>query len=143
MNQNYCSDPRELLKEVDSFSNFKLSRRDDLQIIFTEGVKPENKKLFEELVFTAKYVRGLLNVMKIGGQNSEVKSLEYVKADLTKNMEKVAGQIRELISGASQSDRKYFGENFLQMTAGAFRNLNELLADLEWTKMYLNELKRN
>lgn len=143
MSENYSKDSRELIKKVDEFSNFQLQRRDDLQIIFTEGVKEKNNKLFEDLVFTAKYVQGLMKVMKMGQENSEVKSLEHVKADLTKNMEKIVEQIREIVSGSSQSDRDYIEKNFLQMTADAFKNLNDLLADLDWTKKYLNDLKRS
>jgi len=143
MSENYFKDSRELLKRVDEFSNFKLQRRDDLQIIFTEGVKEENNKLFEDLVFTAKYVQGLMKVMKMGQENSEVKSLEHVKSDLTKNMEKVVEQIREIVSESSQSDKDYIEKSFLQMTPDAFKNLNELLADLDWTKKYLNDLKRS
>jgi hypothetical protein len=143
MSESYFKDSRELLKKVDEFSNFKLQRRDDLQIIFTEGVKEENNKLFEDLVFTAKYVQGLMKVMKMGQENSEVKSLEHVKVDLTKNMEKVVEQIRQIVAGSSQSDRDYIEKNFLQMTADAFKNLNELLSDLDWTKRYLNDFKRS
>ena len=143
MSENYFKDSRELLKRVDEFSNFKLQKRDDLQIIFTEGVKEENNKLFEDLVFTAKYVQGLMKVMKMGQENSEVKSLEHVKSDLTKNMEKVVEQIREIVSESSQSDKDYIEKSFLQMTPDAFKNLNELLADLNWTKKYLNDLKRS
>ncbi len=143
MSESYFKDSRELLKKVDEFSNFKLQRRDDLQIIFTEGVKEENNKLFEDIVFTAKYVQGLMKVMKMGQENSEVKSLEHVKADLTKNMEKVVEQIRQIVAGSSQSDRDYIEKNFLQMTADAFKNLNELLSDLDWTKRYLNDFKRS
>ena len=73
MSQSYLRDSRELLKKVDEFSNFKLQRRDDLLIIFTEGVKEKNNKLFEDLVFTAKYVQGLMKVMKTGQENSEGK----------------------------------------------------------------------
>ncbi len=112
MSENYFKDSRELLKNVDKFSNFKLVRRDDLQILFAEGVKAKNKELFEDLTFTAKYVKGLMRVMKMGQENSEVKSIDHVKADLAKNMEKVVGQIRELISGSSDADRKYIEENF-------------------------------
>lgn len=143
MSQSYLRDSRELLKKVDEFSNFKLQRRDDLQIIFTEGVKEKNNKLFEDLVFTAKYVQGLMKVMKTGQENSEVKSLEHVKNDLTKNMEKVIDQIRQIISDTSQSDKDYINKTFLQMNADAFRNLNDLLYDLDWTKKYLNDLKRS
>jgi GTPase SAR1 family protein len=143
MSENYFKDSRYLLKKVDEFSEFKLQRRDDLQILFTEGVKEENKKLFEDLVFTAKYVQGLMKVMKMGQENSEVKSLEHVKTDLTKNMEKVVEQIREIISNSSKSDKDYIEKNFLEMSPDAFKNLNELLADLDWTKKYLNDLKRS
>ena len=143
MSESYFKNSRELLKQVDEFSNFKLTRRDDLQIIFTEGVKEENNKLFEDLVFTAKYVQGLMKVMKMGQENSEVKSLEHVKIDLAKNMEKVVNQIREILSGSSQSDKNYIEDNFLQMNPDAFKNLNELLSDLDWTKKYLNHLKRS
>jgi hypothetical protein len=142
MSQSYFRDSRELLKNVDEFSNFKLPRRDDLQIIFTEGVKEKNNKLFEDLVFTAKYVQGLMKVMKTGQENSEVKSLEHVKNDLSKNMEKVVDQIRQIISDSSQSDKDYINKTFLQMNPDAFRNLNDLLYDLDWTKKYLNDLKR-
>lgn len=143
MRESYFKNSRELLKRVDEFSNFKLKRRDDLQIIFTEGVKEENNRLFEDLVFTAKYVQGLMKVMKMGQENSEVKSLEHVKIDLAKNMEKVVNQIREILSGSSQSDKDYIEDTFLQMNPDAFKNLNELLSDLDWTKKYLNDLKRS
>ncbi len=143
MRESYFKNSRELLKRVDEFSNFKLKRRDDLQIIFTEGVKEENNRLFEDLVFTAKYVQGLMKVMKMGQENSEVKSLEHVKIDLAKNMEKVLNQIREILSGSSQSDKNYIEDTFLQMNPDAFKNLNELLSDLDWTKKYLNDLKRS
>ena len=143
MSENYSKNPRELLKKVDEFSDFKLLRRDDLQIIFAEGVKEENNKLFEDLIFTAKYVHGLMKVIKMGKENSEVKSLEHVKDDLTKNLELVVEQIRKIIAGSSQSDKAYIENNFLQMTGEAFKNLTELLSDLDWTKKYLNDLKRN
>ena len=143
MSANYFKDARELLKKVDEFSNYKLLRRDDLQIIFNEGVKENNNKLFEDLVFTAKYVQGLMKVMKMGRENSEVKSLEHVQIDLTKNMEKLVEQIRQITSDSSQSDKEYLDKTFLQMNAEAFKNLNDLLYDLDWTKKYLNDLKRN
>ena len=143
MSANYFKDARELLKKVDEFSNYKLLRRDDLQIIFNEGVKENNNKLFEDLVFTAKYVQGLMKVMKMGRENSEVKSLEHVQIDLTKNMEKLVEQIRQITSDSSQSDKEYLDKTFLQMNVEAFKNLNDLLYDLDWTKKYLNDLKRN
>lgn len=135
--------PRELVKRVDEFSNFQLQKRDDLQRLFTISIDGNNGKLFEETIFTAKYVLGLMRVLKKGSAIPEVESLEHVKKDLTENMEKISGQIRGLISTASEIDKNYFEENFLKMNAVSFQNLNQLLSDLEWTKKYFNDLKRS
>jgi len=135
--------PRELVKRVDEFSNFQLQKRDDLQRFFAISMEGKNYKLFEETIFTAKYVLGLMRVMKKGASFLEIESLEHVKKDLTENMEKISGQIRELISSASEIDNNYFEEKFLKLDADSFLNLNKLLEDLEWTKKYFNDLKRN
>jgi len=135
--------PRELVKRVDEFSNFQLQKRDDLQRFFAISMEGKNYKLFEETIFTAKYVLGLMRVMKKGASFPEIESLEHVKKDLTENMEKISGQIRELISSASEIDNNYFEEKFLKLDADSFLNLNKLLEDLEWTKKYFNDLKRN
>jgi len=135
--------PRELVKRVDEFSNFQLQKRDDLQRFFAISMEGKNYKLFEETIFTAKYVLGLMRAMKKGASFPEIESLEHVKKDLTENMEKISGQIRELISSASEIDNNYFEEKFLKLDADSFLNLNKLLEDLEWTKKYFNDLKRN
>ena len=135
--------PRELVKRVDEYSNFQLQKRDDLQRFFAISMEGKNYKLFEETIFTAKYVLGLMRVMKKGASFPEIESLEHVKKDLTENMEKISGQIRELISSASEIDNNYFEEKFLKLDADSFLNLNKLLEDLEWTKKYFNDLKRN
>ncbi len=135
--------PRELVKRVDEFSNFQLQKRDDLQRLYAISIDGNNEKLFEETIFTAKYVIGLMRVLKKGSTNPEIESLEHVKKDLTENMEKVVGQIRELTSAGAENDKNYFEENFLKMNAVSFQNLNQLLSDLEWTKKYFNDLKRS
>jgi len=143
MIEQFYENPRELVKKIDDFSGYKLSARDDLQRLFDISLNENNEKLFEETIFTAKYVLGLMRVMKKGTSNPEIESLDHVKKDLTVNMEKVVGQIRELISGSNEVDKKYFEDNFLQMNPEAFQNLNKLLEDLEWTKKFMNDLKRS
>lgn len=139
----YTENPRELVRRVDEFSNFKLSVRDDLQRLFDISLNEKNEMLFEDTIFTAKYVLGLMRVLKKGHTNPEVESLENVKDDLTENMKKIVAQINELILESPETDKRYFQDNFLQMNPEAFQNLNKLLEDLEWTKKYFNDLKRN
>jgi len=37
----------------------------------------------------------------------------------------------------------HFEENYLKLSAASFQNLNDLIADLEQVKKYLNYQKRN
>jgi glutamyl-tRNA reductase len=143
MIKQFYNNPRELVKQVDEFSDYKLSVRDDLHRLFSVSLNEKNEKLFEDTIFTAKYVQGLMRVLQKGSSNPDVESLENVKTDLTENMKKTVEQLRELTSDGPETDKTYFEENFLQMSPDAFQNLNKLLQDLEWTKKFLNDLKRN
>lgn len=142
INQFYGK-PVELVRQVDEFSGNNLLLRDDLQRLFGSCLNEKNGPLFEEAIFTAKYVLGLMRVLKKGTENPDVENLDNIKSDLTENMKKIAAQIRELLSGSTDEDKNYFEVNFLQLSPDAFQNLNKLLADLDWTKRFFNDLKRN
>ena len=67
--------------------------------------------------------------------------MEKIKADFSSNVKKVISQIKDIISDADEGLQKHFEENYFEMSQQGLTNLNELLADLEWTKMYLNDQK--
>jgi hypothetical protein len=140
---HYSNAPGKLLKEVDEFSGYTLKKRADLQIIFEECITKVKDKLLDELTFTSKYVQGLLRVLKDGSSNPEVKNLDNIKTDLSVNMQKAIGQIKEVISTTDGNTQQYFQKTYFELSQQGFMNLNELLADLEWTKKYFNELKRH
>jgi hypothetical protein len=57
-------------------------------------------------------------------------------------MGKIVDQVKEIINNADDQVKEHFEDNFFVMSHEGLTNLNELLADLEWAKMYLNEMKR-
>jgi hypothetical protein len=57
-------------------------------------------------------------------------------------MEKVIEQVRGILLNASVDTKSRFEESYLTLSAAAFQNLNELIADLEQVKKYLNYQKR-
>jgi hypothetical protein len=141
--ENYNSkNAIEFLKEIDTFSNVQLKKRDDLHKIFEEIFKENKYQILEEISFTSKYVQGLVRVLKSGAGNADVKNLEHVKIDLSSNINKVIEKIREVISTADEETHKYFEKNYFEMSQHGFLNLNELMTDFEWVKKYLNEQKR-
>jgi len=134
---------KNLLDEVEKTVEIILKRKDDLQIIVDECVNHNLEEEFEDLAFTGKYIEGLKRVLKKGGDFQEIDNLDYVKKDLGENMEKVIEQVRGMLMNASNETKTHFDETYLKLSASSFQNLNELIADLELVKKYLNYQKRN
>ena len=134
---------KDILNEVEIFSDSILKRKTDLQIIIDESLQNNFDAKFEELTFTGKYVQGLKRVLQKGGELQEIDNLDHVKKDLTENMEKVIGDIKALLIHSSETNQKYFDDTYLSLTPNCFQNLNDLLEDLELIKKYLNYQKRS
>ncbi len=132
----------QFVNEVEKFSHSKLKRKIELLRIYEEALKFNNEKEFEDLAFTAKYVQGLLRVVKTGTINPEVQNIEQIKKDFSDNMNKTVDQIKKIIAGAGEDLKQHFEKTFFELTQDSFINFSELLSDLEWAKMYMNEIKR-
>lgn len=131
------------LNSAEEFTNSILIKKRDLLLIISESSTNNKEALFEELCFTGKYVNGLLRVMKSGSTNPEVKSLDQVKKDLSDNMEKVISQLKEITLNSSVEVKDEFEKKYFKLSPETFKNLNELVSDLDTLKKYLNHLKRS
>lgn len=129
------------LDETEKFTNHLLNKKDDIQQLISVVVNLKREEEFNELIFTAKYLKGLLRVVNKAPGIPEVESIDHVKADISENMKKVLDQLRGILSGVEESKVNLFEENYLSLNQDSFRNLNLLLADLESVKKYLNHLK--
>jgi hypothetical protein len=134
---------KNILNEVEIFSDSLPKRKTDLQIIIDESLQNNFEAEFEELTFTSKYIQGLKRVLQKGGEFQEIDNLDHVKKDLTENMEKVIGDISALLIHSSETNKKHFEDTYFSLTPNCFQNLNDLLEDLERVKKYLNYQKRS
>ena len=132
----------EFFIEVEKFSKHSLNRKAEMIIIYEASVNSNQLGLFRDLCFTAKYLLGMMRVLQEGGNNPQISSLEHVKKDFSSNLAKAIEQIKQITVGLDESQKKYFEEEFFVRSHAGLTNLNELLADLESTKLYLNYLKR-
>jgi len=57
-------------------------------------------------------------------------------------MKKVVEQIKSIIFKSTENTKNHFEETYLKLSPECFKNVNQLLADLEWVKKYLNHQKR-
>jgi len=134
--------PRQFLNEVDNLSNSSLKRRDDLLSIFQITFENSLEDQLEQITFTAKFIWGLLSVLKSGKENPEIENLVNIKKDLAVNIGKVKEELNHIIEKDALLKFRFEAEYFA-MNQASFQSLNELLHDLEWTKKYLNIQKRS
>lgn len=132
-----------MVDEIETFSRNTLMRKEDLRKLLQAGSQNNMKKILEDLCFNSKYVQGLFRVLKKAAENAEVQNVGQIRADITVGLEKVKDDIKQLISDTEEADRKHFSETYLQLTQNSLFNLTELMSDLEWTKKYLNQVKRS
>ena len=131
-----------LVEEIDSFSGYQLKRKEDLLTLVNLGYSNDQKELIEDLSFTSKYVQGLFRILKKGSSNSEMQNIALIKRDISGNLEKIREKIEQLIINSDDKIKEYFRGNYLRLSQNSLLNLIELMNDLEWTKKYLNHLKR-
>ena len=130
------------ITEIVSFSENQLKRKDDLSVLVKLCYSNDRKELFEELCFSAKYVQGLFRVLEKAAGNTDIQNVNQIKTDLTSNLEKVKQLIEQILADGDDRTKDYFSENYLQLSQSGLFNLRELMNDLEWTKKYLNQVKR-
>jgi hypothetical protein len=131
-----------VVDQIDDFSQHRLNKKTDLKTLYHFSLEEGKEKIFDDLSFTAKYVQGLMRVLKTGTANPEVKSLDHIKKDFTHNMQKVVGQMKEILNPADDQIKMYFDQTYFDMSQQSLQNLNLILSDLEWTKKYFNMQKR-
>lgn len=130
------------LTEIENYTGSLLFKKDDIKKIINVVVTDNREKDFAELTFTAKYICGLMHVMKNAQTIPEVNSVEHIKNDLNINLKKGIEQLKQIISSFNENDKSYFGETYLKLTTQSFNDLSNLFSDLESVKKYLNYLKR-
>ncbi len=130
-----------ILIETQRFNKHLLNKKDDVQQLISIAVKLKREEEFNELIFTAKYLRGLLRIVNKAPGIPEVESIDHIKSDISENMKKVLDHLRNILSGAEANAINFFEKNYLSLNERNFINLNLLLADLESLKKYLNHLK--
>jgi len=142
MNFNYNTKPIDFVDGIEEFSGSKLRRKIDLLRIYEEAQQNDELKLFEELLFNAKYVMGLLRVVQSSSNVPDIKNLDQIKKDFSENMEKVINELKALIKPGTDDLQKYFQDTYFELTQENFIHLSELLSDLEQAKKFINNAKR-
>ena len=133
---------KNFLASVEDYTGSLLQKKEDIKRIIELAVAEKKDEEFEELTFTAKYICGMMRVVKNAPGIPEVSSVDNIKNDLNENMKKGIEQLKEIISFSDDNQRDYFDRTYFTLTQQNFNNLSQLFSDLESVKKYMNHLKR-
>ena len=133
---------RSILDNIDSFSKNKLKQREDLSRLIEIAIQQNKMNKLEEITFSAKYVQGLLKIVKSRSEDIDPEYFIKIEKEYLENLQKLKRSLAELIYEAGSFYRGIFEEKYFSLTQGSLQNLTDLCSDLNWTKMYFNELKR-
>jgi len=127
---------------VEEYTGSLLQKKEDIKKIIELVAAKKKEEEFGKLVFTAKYISGMMRVLKNAPGIPEVNSVDHVRKDLNENMKKGIEQLKEIISSGSESVGDYFNKMYFNLSTQNFSNITQLFSDLESVKKYMNHLKR-
>lgn len=135
-------DSNSFMNGLETFSGVKLKEKEMVKEMLHYSLSSDSLKLFEDVCFTAKYISGLMRVLKSAATMNDVNNTDSIKSDLAKNFDQFSVQIKGIILLMPEESQESLTQTYLEMTAESFSKLNNLILDLEWAKRYLNDLKR-
>ncbi len=139
-----------LILDIKEFSGDKLKNENDITLLIELAGKSGNQGLFNEMIFTAKYLNGLGKILhsnissalqKPGETKLDENAEEKIRNEFSQNVMKLSKQVSKLISGMENDEKKSFDEKYLSMNRTSLVNLTNLIYDLSWVKQYYNSKK--
>ena len=125
-----------------NFSRGKVKNEDDIKRLIELAIKENKLNDLEEIAFSAKITKRLLRIIQNRENTIEDEYFEKIKKEYSENIQKVKIGLEELINHGSDFIKNIFNEKYFLLTHESLANLNNLCGDLEWVKMYLNDIKR-
>lgn len=132
----------DLLFEVKEFSENGIVNINDTAALIEFTLGRSDEKTFRDLIFTAKYLQGLKNVLNKNvpiDDNAETN----IRNEFQKNLEKFHRQLKSILKSSGNDEfNKQFEETYISLTQEAMFNIMNLIDDLSFFKKYYNVIEK-
>lgn len=129
----------DLILDIKEFSGGKLKNEFELSALIEFTINRENGKIFDDIIFKAKFLKGLGKVM--AGYNESEEKREKLLAEYTTELKSLTELINTAIAATEPIIKDTFHKKYFELTPECFMNLNLLLEDLSVCKDYFNDRK--
>ena len=129
----------DLILDIKEYSGGKLKNEFELSALIEFTINNKNKKTFDDIIFKAKFLKGMSKVMAGTIENEE--SREKLLAEYTEELKGLTELIKDTLSQLDPVITGSFIQKFFELTPECFMNLNLLVEDLSVCKDYFNDKK--
>lgn len=141
---------RKYMDELKKFSNNRIKNFEDVSFLIEISSPLKTHKLFNDTIFTAKYLNGLGKILRdhmtaslpkngnTAPASIDQDAMEKVRDEFREHMRKFSLQLTTLIKDSDDTERKTFEEKYLVMKQQSMVNLTSLIYDLSWVKKFRN-----
>ncbi len=135
---------KQVIVDAEEFFNVygeKLKYPEDIKRLITEAVERDNEKLLAELAFSAKFTKGLVNIIKKNNQDVSDEYFKKMELEYLTIISSIKDMLKEIVS-ENGFLLKVFEKKYFALTHQALENLNNFCVDLSYLKYYLNDKKK-
>jgi hypothetical protein len=129
----------DLILDIKEYSGGKIRNEFELSALMEFTVNKQNKKAFDDIVFKAKFLKGLSKVM--AGNIESKESRKKLLAEYTEELKNLTELIKDTLSSPEPIVMNTFNQKFFELTPECFMNLNLLIEDLSVCKDFFNDKK--
>jgi len=133
---NISIETEKMIEEINDFSERPIKNKYEVSVIF-ESVFNSDKKLFRDLIFNAKYVNGLQNVLSGRSINKD----DYMKKlfeEFNRILERFIILLKQSVINSGEQHIKFFDEKYFKLTQESMANVLGIIEDLTLVKEYFN-----
>ncbi len=126
-----------LISDINSFSDKSIKNIYEISVLADIYISKNRKAEFMDLIFSAKYVRGLKSVLSNKTTNAD-NFTEKMFNEFNTNLQKVMEQLKKITDDSEVPAKKFFSDKYFQMDQNSISNTMELIEDLSLCKEFFN-----
>jgi len=138
---NFSPTTTDLIFDVQDFSQRRVIHISPVSILIELTYTSGNREIFNDLIFKAKYLKGLRNISQkeITANDVDVKSAnDKIVAEISIGIKNLTKLIQDIISGLPAEVKADFENNFFLLDKDCLSKYYELIEDLSAFKEYFN-----
>ncbi len=128
------------LDTVEEYTHRKFRFRDEVGVLVDLAATRTMERLFDDILFLAKFVSNANTILKRTGTGSE--DTVKLSAEFKENLEKASSLLRTLVKEAPEEIKQHFLSSFFSLSRDGMNNLLALLYELTWIKNYKLDRKK-